>query len=96
MKTELSASKFRGNGLLLFMGAMVAILLVVTVAGNMLFTRFSGKPAPSVSAPPAQTPAAQTTAVASPAASGPSASAKPAAVTAAFTPPAESEMPTGD
>ena len=96
MKTELSVSKFRGNGLLLFMGAMIAILLVVTVGGNILFTRFSGKPVPSVSAPLAQTPAAQTTFVASPAASGPGASAKPGAVTAAFTPPAESEMPTGD
>ncbi|MBC7376982.1 MAG: hypothetical protein H7346_06045, partial [Burkholderiaceae bacterium] len=96
MKTELSVSKSRVNGLLLFMGAMVAILLVVTVAGNMLFTRFSGKPVPSVSAPLAQSLAAQTTAVASPAAPGPGASAKPAAVTTAFTPPAENEMPTGD
>ena len=48
MKTELSASKFRGNGLLLFMGAMVAILLVVTVGGNMLFSRFAGNPVTSV------------------------------------------------
>ena len=96
MKTELSVSKFRGNGLLLFIGAMVAILLVVTVGGNMLFTRFSGKPVPSVSAPLAQTLAAQTTAVATPAASRPSAGAKPAAVTTAFAPPAEIDLPKGD
>ena len=96
MKTEPSVSKFRSNCLLLFMGAMIAILLVVTVGGNILFTRFSGKPVPSVSAPLAQTPAAQSTSVASPAASGPGASAKPGVLTAAFTPPAESEMPTGD
>ncbi|MBC7378228.1 MAG: c-type cytochrome [Burkholderiaceae bacterium] len=62
----------------------------------MLFTRFADKLVPSAAVPLAQTPAAETAAVASPAASAPSASAKPAAMTTAFTPPAESAMPTGD
>ena len=96
MNPQPSTSKFQVNSLLLFVGAMVAILAVLTVGGNMLFTRFADKLEPSTVVPLAQTPAPEITTVASPAASAPNSSAKPAAVTTAFTPPAESTMPTGD
>ena len=96
MKAEPSVFKLRGNGLLLFVIAMVAILLMVTVGGTMLLSRFSGEPVTSASVPLAQTPAVQAMVVASPAASEPAAGAKSATITAAFAPPAENEMPVGD
>lgn len=97
MNPQSSTSKFQMNGLLLFVGAMVAILTVLTVGGNMLFERLSHKPAPAA-APISQAPAPPITAALSPAASASSASAnaKPAAVSTAFVPPAESAMPDGD
>jgi thiosulfate dehydrogenase len=98
MNPETSTSKFQVNGLLWFVGAMVTILVAVMVGGNMLFERFSRQPVASAVAPLAQAPVHPTTAAVSAAASASNASsnAKPATVSTAFTPPAESTMPDGD
>ena len=103
MSTRPSASKFQVNGLLMFAVAVVAILLAVTVGGNLMFKRFADKPtAPArpAAAPLAQTPDLQATPPVNRAASATrvdaATSAEPAAVRTAFTPPAESAMPEGD
>jgi thiosulfate dehydrogenase len=101
MSTQPSPSKFPLNGLLLFVGAMVAILVVLTVGGNVLFERFSHKLLTPATTLQANASAHQSTSVAaSPAPPAQtvsdSASAKPAAISAAFTPPAESTLPDGD
>ena len=93
-----STSKFQVNGLLLFVGAMVTILVAVMVGGNMLFERFSHKLVAPAAAPLVQAPVPPTTAAVSAGASAPSASsnAKLETVSTAFKPPAESTMPDGD
>ena len=96
MTTEPRVPTFRVNGLLLFVGVMGAVLLVVTVGGNILLARFADKPVLSTAVPLAQTSATRVTLANSRAASAPSATAKPTVVTATFTPPDENEMPTGD
>ena len=103
MSPQTPTSKFQVNGLLIFATAMVTILLVVTVGGNVLFERFADKPAaptPVAAGPLAQAPALQAMPAVRPAASAPivdaASSAKPAAIATAFAPPAESAMPDGD
>ena len=98
MNPQTSTSKFQMNGLLLFVGAMVAILVAVMVGGNMLFERFSHKLVPPAAAPLAQAPVPPTTAAVSAGASASnvSSNAKPATASTTFTPPAESTMPDGD
>ena len=39
-----STPKFQVNGLLVFAGAMVTLLMVVAVGGNVLFERFADSP----------------------------------------------------
>ncbi|MEO8014785.1 MAG: c-type cytochrome [Polaromonas sp.] len=94
-------SKFPLNGLMLFIGALVILLAVVAVGGNMLFERLSHKPVTLTTTPQANAPAPPSTTVAAGTAApaqavSEAASAKPAVVNAAFTPPAESTLPDGD
>ena len=98
MNPQPSTSKFQMNGLLLFVGIMVAMMVAVMVGGNMLFERFSHQLVTPAAAPLAQGPTHPTTAAVSPAApaSSASANAKPAAISTAFAPPSESTMPDGD
>lgn len=99
MSPQPSPTPFQINGLLLFMGAMIAILVVLTVGGNILFERFSHQLVTPAAPPPSQAPANETTAAAArlaPSAPLGNDSARPAAVSAAFTPPAESSLPDDD
>ena len=103
MSPQPPTSKFQVNGLLVFAATVVAILLAVTVGGNVMFERFADKPAapaPLAAGPLAQLPAPQAMPPISPAASAPvvdaASSAKPAAIARAFAPPDESAMPDGD
>lgn len=99
MSPQPSPSPFQINGLLLFMSAMIAILVVLTVGGNILFERFSHQLVTPAAPPASQAPANETTAAAArlaPSAPLGNDSARPAAVSAAFTPPAESSLPDDD
>lgn len=100
MNPQTSTSKFQMNGLLLFVGIMVAMMVAVMIGGNILFERFSLPPVASSAAPLAQAPVHPTTAAVSAAASASasnvSANPKPAAISTAFAPPSESTMPDGD
>lgn len=81
------------------MSAMIAILVVLTVGGNILFERFSHQLVTPAAPPASQAPANETTAAAArlaPSAPLGNDSARPAAVSAAFTPPAESSLPDDD
>ena len=93
-----STSKFQVNGLLVFATAMVTVLMVVAVGGNVLFERFADEPSIPAAEPLLQTPVSQATAAVSLATPSPSASpnAVPAVVHNAFAPPDESAMPKGE